>query len=371
MKHLSRYIIVALCLCMPLMGSAQKKRPTTKKPVVEAPPVDPKLERMVMNTQKIIFIDSLLVPRSDMLSKITFTPQTGVLKAEQQGYSYQNEIGTRRIFAKEGKLYESMKAGNSFVNEQELKGLITPGEIDSLDHPFLMNDGTTLYFSAKGSESIGGYDIFVTRYDSESHSFLKPENIGMPFNSKADDILFIIDEESRIGYFATSRRQPAGYVCIYSFIPNDVRQSYGDQYAGRLKSLADIERIADTWGDGHERTEALKRMEKAQQHSPLNAQPSTLTPFVINDNTIYTSPADFKAMGNAERYQQLLIMRNQLETLRKELQSARIQYANATASQRESLGNEILTAEKNVSQLETNILLMEQDIRNSENQLIQ
>jgi multidrug resistance efflux pump len=112
-------------------------------------------------------------------------------------------------------------------------------------------------------------------------------------------------------------------------------------------------------------------MEKAQQPSTLNAQPSTLTSFVINDNTIYTSPADFKAMGNAERYQQLLIMRNQLETIRKELQSARIQYANATASQRESLGNEILTAEKNVSQLETNILLMEQDIRNSENQLIQ
>lgn len=90
-----------------------------------------------MNTQKIIFIDSLLVPRSDMLSKITLTPQTGVLKAEQQGYSYQNEIGTRRIFAKEGKLYESMKAGNSFVNEQELKDLLHLVKSIRLTTPFL------------------------------------------------------------------------------------------------------------------------------------------------------------------------------------------------------------------------------------------
>ena len=368
MKHLNRYIILALCLFLPFIASAQKKRPVAKKPVVEAPPADPRLERMVMNTQKIVFIDSLLVPRNEMLSRIKYTPQTGFLKAEQQGCSYQNEIGTRRIYAKNGHLYESIKAGNRFVNEEELKGLFTPGEIDSLDHPFMMNDGTTLYFSAKGSESIGGFDIFVTRYDSESRSFLKPENIGMPFNSKADDVLFVIDEENRIGYFATSRRQPDGYVCIYTFIPNDVRQAYGDQYAGKLKSLANIDRIADTWGDGRERLEALKRLENIK--NPVAVGTSETMSFVINDHTVYTSPSEFKAMGNAERYQQLVTMKDQFEVLSHELQTARTLYSNTTDNKRESLGNEIMAAEKNAAQLEYNILLMEQDIRNSENQII-
>lgn len=373
MKYLNRCIIFAAVASLTMAASAQSKKPATKKPVVEEAPVDTRYERMIQNTQKVVFIDSMLVPRSDMLSKIKYTPRTGIIRAEQQGYSYQNEIGTRKIAAHDGKLHESMLVGNTFMNEDELKGLYSPSVIDSLDYPFLMNDGTTLYFSAKGSESIGGYDIFVTRYNAETHTFLRPENIGMPFNSKGDDILYIIDEESNIGYFATTRRQPAGYVCIYTFIPNEVRQAYNETAPGQLKRLADIDRIADTWGDGRERAEALKRLENSNtQPSTLNAQPSILYPqrFVINDETVYTSASDFKAVGNGERYQQLLVMQNQLNNIEEELKTARINYSRASAAQRDQLGREILTLEKKAAQQEHDIQLMEQDIRYSENQLL-
>ncbi len=353
---------------MTIAVSAQKKKPTTKKPVVEEAPVDTRYDRMVQNTQRVIFIDSMLVPRSDMLSKIKFTPRTGVIKAEQQGYSYLNEIGTRKISARDRKLYESILVGNTFTNEAELAGLYSPSVIDSLDYPFLMNDGTTLYFSAKGSESIGGYDIFVTRYNAETRTFLRPENIGMPFNSKGDDILYIIDEESNIGYFATSRRQPAGYVCIYTFIPNEVRQVYNETAPEQLKRLANIERIADTWGNGQERNEALKRVANINTHAVEPATSPRL--FVINDNTVYTSASDFKAVGNGERFQQLLVMQNQLDNMEQELKTARTKYSQATPAQREQMSREILNLEKKVAQQEHDIQLMEQDIRYSENQLL-
>lgn len=90
----------------------------------------------------------------------------------------------------------------------------------SVNYPFMMPDGTTFYFAATGEESIGGYDIFVTRFDSESGSFLKAENIGMPFNSTANDYMYAIDEFNDIGWFATDRSQPEGKVCIYIFIPS-------------------------------------------------------------------------------------------------------------------------------------------------------
>ena len=36
---------------------------------------------------------------------------------------------------------------------------------------------------------MGGYDIFVTRYNSDTDNYLNPENVGMPFNSPFNDYM--------------------------------------------------------------------------------------------------------------------------------------------------------------------------------------
>ena len=73
--------------------------------------------------------------------------------------------------------------GGEWSKPQLLNG-ISEG-ISETAYPFMLADGLTFYFAGKGEESIGGYDIFMTRYDAHNNSFLKPENIGMPFNSEA------------------------------------------------------------------------------------------------------------------------------------------------------------------------------------------
>lgn len=368
MKHLmNRYVILTLLLSLTLGASAQKKRKTVKKPTQEEIPADPRLDRMIQNTQRIVFIDSLLVPRQEMLNKIKTTPAVGQLTQTADGFTYQNQLGTRRIQSKERRLYESVLAGNSFAEGDELKGIYTPGVVDSLACPFMMNDGLTLYFAAKGSESIGGYDLFVTRYDAESKSFLKPENLGMPFNSEADDLLYVIDEESNLGYFATSRRQPDGFVCLYTFIPNDVRHTYDALPTEQLKSRADIRRIADTWGDGQAREEALKRREAIKSVTSPDAERMA---FAINDQTIYHAPTDFRAAGNQERYQELLMMQSQLDNLKQTLESQRKQYRSASGNRFDQIAQDILNTEQKVKQLEQDIPLILQDIRNAENQII-
>lgn len=368
MKTQYRYIVFVLFLCLPLVATAQKKkRPVVPKPVVEAPPVDPRLERMTMNTQRIVFIDSILVPRNDMLSHLKLTPQTGIIRQEQPGYSYQNEIGTRRISVVNNRLCSSQLFNGSFDEPQELKGLYSAGVIDTLDCPFLMNDGMTLYFAAKGSESIGGYDIFVSRYNSEARQFLKPENIGMPFNSEADDLLFIIDEELNIGYFATTRHQPNGYVCIYSFVPSGTRQTYDNATSEQLRQLAALHSIRDTWGDGQERDKALKRLE---DYHPQATTTEPVMSFVINDRVTYTSPSQFQSVGNRQLYQQLLDLQEEHAQLSKELQTSRTLYERATTVKRNRLKDEILESEAKLSQLREDIHQLEKRIRNSENQIL-
>ncbi len=365
-------MILSLCLAAVLTLSAQakKKRPATRPTTTpaEAPAMDPRLERMTQNTQRIIFIDSILVPRHDMLNHIQLTAQAGTISQEQDNYSYRNEVGTRSISPANNRLCESQLVNGTFSEPQELKGLYTPGVIDTLNCPFLMNDGMTLYFAAKGSESIGGYDIFVSRYNSEARQFLKPENIGMPFNSQADDLLYIIDEGLNIGYFATTRRQPAGYVCIYRFIPTTSRQTYNELPFEQLKQLAAIRNVSSTWGDGRERDEALKRIASYRAERPEEAPAMS---FVINDRITYTDPSQFQSAENRALYKQLLQLYKDADQLVGELQVSRTIFEHASATKREHLKAEILDAEAQLLKLRREAQQTEKEIRNAENLLLQ
>lgn len=74
------------------------------------------------------------------------------------------------------------------------------------NYPYLTKDGNTLYFSSKGHNSMGGYDIFkITRKDSIS-PWSKPQNLGYPINSTYDDILFIPDESNQTASYCTNRK---------------------------------------------------------------------------------------------------------------------------------------------------------------------
>ncbi|MBI3518914.1 MAG: PD40 domain-containing protein [Bacteroidetes bacterium] len=74
------------------------------------------------------------------------------------------------------------------------------------NYPYLTKDGNTLYFSSKGHNSMGGYDIFkCTRKDSLS-PWSRPVNMGYPINSTYDDILFVPDESNQYASYCSNRR---------------------------------------------------------------------------------------------------------------------------------------------------------------------
>jgi tetratricopeptide (TPR) repeat protein len=77
------------------------------------------------------------------------------------------------------------------------------------DSPFLMPDGKTLYFSSKGHNSMGGYDIFISRLSSETLMWSVPENIGYPLNTPYDDLHFSWSADGKRMYFSSIR--PEGY----------------------------------------------------------------------------------------------------------------------------------------------------------------
>lgn len=378
--------IIALALLAPVSMHAQKKKAVAKKApvvIVEEPQEDPRITEMREATQQIIFIDSIVVAKDDFLSVIRLNPESGRLdtfdqffrsEGHTESYVYINEMGNKCYFSDENanglmQLYTLDKLGEDWSDPFALKG-ISEG-LSEANYPYMMTDGTTFYFAAKGKESIGGYDIFVTRADSENGQFLKPENIGMPFNSEANDYMYVIDELSNIGYFVTDRRQPEGKVCIYMFIPPTSRRIYNsDAYTDeQLRGFADISRIANTWGKGTERKAALERLNAISKTNPAQQTKSAIS-FIINDHVTYTDISQFQDPESANLFREYLSTQKQLKDYEQLLEKSRNFYAKAKPEDKRVLRTEILDAEKQFVRLTADVKMLEKRIRQAENHII-
>lgn len=87
------------------------------------------------------------------------------------------------------------------------------------DAPFLHSDGTTLFFSSNGHNTMGGYDIFrSTLVDPDMNGWSAPENMGHPLNTVNDDIYFCLSEDGETGYFSSERSGGFGGQDIHQII---------------------------------------------------------------------------------------------------------------------------------------------------------
>ena len=388
--NIRKTVILAIALLLPLSMSAQKRKKRVKKPVVEVPQEDPRITSMREMTQQITIIDSIVTDKDQLLSQLLLSDETGRILSSSAFWGkgdsttvFVNEMGNKAYFSQpddslKQQLCTSDLLGGEWSKPQLLKG-ISEG-ISETAYPFMLADGLTFYFAGKGEESIGGYDIFMTRYDAHNNSFLKPENIGMPFNSEANDYLFAIDEYAHIGYFVSDRRQPEGKACLYIFIPQASRKTYDPivYTPAEIRGFADISSIADTWGNGEERSAALARYQAISinnmKATNTDAQPDDNTvaslELVINDALTYSSARDFRSREAAVLYKQLIEARQQLCLLNEQLEKSRSFYPQAAGAEKKSLQREILQAEAEVIKLHSHIQSLEKETRNAEIKVI-
>lgn len=105
--------------------------------------------------------------------------------------------------------------------------------------PFIHPDNRTFYFSSDRHPGMGGYDIFMTKIQSDG-SFSNPVNIGYPINSEADELGFFVSTDGRRGYFASNQIKGAGGYDIYSFeLPEHARPDKVLFIKGELKGEDD------------------------------------------------------------------------------------------------------------------------------------
>ncbi|TGE04328.1 OmpA family protein [Hymenobacter fodinae] len=84
------------------------------------------------------------------------------------------------------------------------------------DSPYLSRDGKTLYFSSRGHNTMGGYDIFKSEWDSVGNKWGRPENMGYPINTPDDDTYYRLSPDGSYAYLSSYRIGGYGEKDIYT-----------------------------------------------------------------------------------------------------------------------------------------------------------
>jgi len=330
--------------------------------------------RMLTKVEDIAIVDSVLVGKNEFLKYYKFSNELGSLHQELL------KITTRRTVDKikyttqrQDRIYYSDSIQGQmdiFTSYRLLDGWSTPTSISSEinssaneNYPFLLLDGVTVYFASDGEKSLGGYDLFISRFNPETDSFLTPENIGFPFNSPANDYMMVIDEQHHLGWFATDRNQVAGKVVIYTFVPNETKNIIRSEDKNYIRNLAMLKTYRKA-------TDVSVQSDSVIQNQ--SQKDDNRMEFVINDSIVYTNVNQFKSPEGLKLWQEMHKQSLENKTLRTQLNDLRTQYANLVfENEKSELAPKILELEAKIREEQKQISLKTIQIRNEELKSIQ
>lgn len=327
------------------------------------------MRNMLERVEKIEIIDSLVVDADDFFTHYRLSRSAGhlvpaaeagtdaatvVYRPENNGeliWAEADTTGTLRLMS--AQILDDGTTDSPRHLDDELAGG------GNADYPFLMADGMTLYFAADGDNSLGGYDIFLTRRNDDG--FFQPQNIGMPYNSPYDDYMLAIDESTGIGWWATDRNRIPGKVTIYVYITSPTRVNV-DVDDPALAGLARISSIAATQTPGKDYSALRERIAAIGdgRHSARTGQAAF--EIALGNGRIARSLDDFSNARARKAMEELLANRAEREKTAAELEKLRDRYRagdRSTAARIEELEDMTLYLDSAMPTLRNKVVRLE------------
>ena len=334
------------------------------------------LLRKQENTEDVQIIDSVVIAKNMFLEVYSLSAESGNLLYYNDFFDvpqtnssvvYQNEKGDKIYYGRPSNqglntLYSQNKLLDAWSDEKQL----LPDDTSDNNYPFVLSDGVTMYFSSTGYGSIGGYDIFITRYNTNTNTYLAPEQMGMPFNSPANDYMMVIDETKGLGWFVSDRNQPVDSVCVYLFIPDPSPKRLKDlDDPGLLRRRSALTSIRDTWNEEADYVDLIRLAYQDTRQQDKKAERDFT--FVVNDKTVYHTLSEIKSNEARNYYSETLSINKQIGLLNDKLNGLRDSYANGNKAMRDQLKSSILQIEDQLYDLMEEAQVMEKQARNTEN----
>ena len=213
-------------------------------------------------------IDKKLEPANT----VVFLPNSGT-------EAYFGSYGDNKANGKE--IYKISKLPDGKWGKAENLGTIINTPYDE-DFPFFSTDGRTLYFSSKGHNSMGGYDIFKSEYDGVTKKWTEPINLDFPINTPYDDYLFIPDKEEKYAFFASNRETNGDNISVYKILVD------------KEPVKREFDNIEDVINTSKLEISTLAQIHKAENSNNTTENNVIKTNNVQNNNTLSVNNYKFK-----------------------------------------------------------------------------
>lgn len=216
----------------------------------------------------------------------------------------------------------------------KVKGLDPRGEVA---YPYLLADGSTLYFSYRGPETLGGWDVYVSRYDRNKKELLVPQQLPMPFNSLADDRMYVLDEEQEVIYLLTDRG--AEGLVLFAIAKED-GGTFESEEPTKMLALANLSHQSE---DTLRPMESLRRAPKTQGGA---AHVDRTPHLVVGGHKVYDE-GDLKKSASKALLASFLEVVKTMERDTERLRTLRQRWAEARdGAARDRIGSDILATER-------------------------
>ncbi|MCQ2342975.1 MAG: tetratricopeptide repeat protein [Paludibacteraceae bacterium] len=182
-----------------------------------------KLKRYLRRVSNVTLLDSTDIAKAELTNAYQLSPEAGTLFHNSTLYGYINQLGSKRIYAVGTDSCSQLVVQHSLIGGWESADTL-PHAVNMgmrQNYPYCLSDGVTIYYASDHANGLGGLDIYVTRHNTATGAYTIPENIGLPFNSPANDYLYVLDETQGIGYWATDRHSAPDSVRIYKFVSTE------------------------------------------------------------------------------------------------------------------------------------------------------
>ncbi len=306
-------------------------------------------QSMMRNVELITVIDSVSISKNQFLEHLKLTEGGGAFN--NYGFSvtdslplssFTNGMRSYRLLTLQDSLgitgiVEQSRIGNHWSDPKRIESISSD---ENENFAFLRQDGISLIFAREnGSDGIGGYDLYMARRELDNDNYLPPTILGMPFNSPYNDYVLAYDEEKSIGYLVSDRFCTPGFVCLYTFIPNEKFKPI------ETDEPTEIIRRASWLSVVQKQTEEADKPLATRQSSPQYD-----FTFPLGNGLIYRQWSDFNNPSAQHLYRQSLELNDTISFLKENLQQLRKQYGQSSPEEKAGLKPEILSKEKHLEE---------------------
>lgn len=144
-------------------------------------------------------------------------------------FSAQDDSGAWNIMYSR-KLNDSLWSAPQILNEN-----ITTAGNEILPH--LSPDGKTLYFASNGHYGMGGYDLYMSKWNEETGDWDVAQNLGFPYSSTGNDYLCYNTPDGLFTVFSSDREtlpeEVTVYITRYEVLPlkKEITEEEAPEYA--------------------------------------------------------------------------------------------------------------------------------------------